>query len=422
MQIETLRYGEFAKTIYGNLGAARKPLNATIEVTNRCPLDCAHCYNNLPMADTAARARELSTEEHYLLLDELAEMGCLWLLFTGGEIFARRDFLDIYEHAAKKGFIITLFTNGTMITESIADALARRPPFAIEITLYGATPETYEKLTGIPGSYDRCLRGIHLLLERKLPLALKTVAVSINKHEVSRMKAMAAELGVEFKFDPMINPRIDCSASPLAVRLTPNELVQLEMEHPERGAEWQRLAVDFGGEVVVEEGERPDLYECGGGMTSFAIDPYGDLSICVLSHVDRFNVRGGRMHEGWEAFGKVRAKKATHPTKCTNCGLRSMCGMCPANGELENADPEAPVDFLCHVAHLRAATFDIAVRPHGQCEYCPEGERYALVRDAAAALRSGSPEQLAAVTAAAAAMPATVAPACGGGCTSCTLH
>jgi radical SAM protein with 4Fe4S-binding SPASM domain len=420
MGIETLQYGEFAKTIYGKVGDGRKPMNGTIEVTNRCPLDCAHCYNNLPMGDAAARARELTTEEHFRLLDELAEMGCLWILFTGGEIFARRDFLDIYEYASKKGFIITLFTNGTMITEPVADALARRPPFSIEITLYGATRETYEKLTGIPGSYEHCLSGIRHLLERKLPLSLKTVAVSINKHEVAMMKAMAAELGVEFKFDPMINPRIDCSSSPLAVRLTPIEMVELEMEFPERAAEWKRLVDDFGHEVEIKDGEMPPLYECGGGQTSFAIDPYGDLSVCVLSHADRYNVRGG-LPEAWERFGEVRTKKLTQLTKCTTCGLRSMCGMCPATAELENLDPETPVDYLCHVAHLRAATLDIPVRPHGECEYCPGGEHYALMHDEATAVQSGSPELIAAVVAAAA-VPAPAAAGCGSGCSSCTLH
>jgi radical SAM protein with 4Fe4S-binding SPASM domain len=419
MPIETLQYGEFAKSIYSKIGDGRKPMNGTIEVTNRCPLDCAHCYNNLPMGDAGARSRELTAEEHFKLLDELSEMGCLWILFTGGEIFARRDFFDIYTYASKKGFIISLFTNGTLITESIADDLAKRPPFTIEITLYGATRETYEKLTGIPGSYDRCMRGIRLLLERKLPLTLKTVAVSINKHEVGAMKAMAAELGVEFKFDPMINPRIDCSASPLEVRLSPIELVQLEIEHPERGAEWKRLVDDFGHEVEIKEGEMPALYECGGGQTSFAIDPYGDLSVCVLSHVDRYNVRDG-MRAAWERFGEVRTKKITAITKCTTCGLRSMCGMCPATAELENNDPETPVDYLCHVAHLRAATFEIPVRPHGDCEYCPDGEHHEVVHEEAAALRSGSAEELAALIAAA--VPASAASGCGGGCSSCTLH
>ncbi len=171
------------------------------------------------MGDREARRGEMTVAEHRRLLDELAEAGCLWLLYTGGEIFARHDFLDIYTYAKQKGFLVTLFTNGTLITPRIADYLAEWRPFAIEITLYGATRETYEALTGIPGSYDRCLRGIRLLQERGLPLALKTVAISINKHEIGAMKEAGRRAGRPFKFDAMMTPRIDCSQSPLAVRL-----------------------------------------------------------------------------------------------------------------------------------------------------------------------------------------------------------
>ena len=209
-------------------------------MTRRCPLECLHCYNNLPMGDMDAKQRELTKEEHFKMLDELVEMGCFWLLYTGGEIFARKDFLEIYTYAKKKGFLITLFTNGTIINEQIADYLVEWPPFAIEITLYGRTRETYEALTAVPGSYDRCLRGIKLLKERGLPLKLKTVATSINKHEVLAMRRFAEdELGVEFKMDGQINPRIDCSQSPLAVRLTPEEVVALDMSAPKGVSEYR---------------------------------------------------------------------------------------------------------------------------------------------------------------------------------------
>ena len=352
------------------------------------------------------------------MLDELAEMGCLWLLFTGGEIFARHDFLEIYNHAKKRGMLITLFTNGTLITERIADALAENPPFTIEITLYGRTKATYESLTGIPGSFEKCIRGIHLLLERKLPLKLKTVALTINKHEIQSMKRFAEELGCEFKFDPMINPRIDCSSSPLAVRLTPEDIVALDLEDPKRVAEWRRLAMDF---PVPEPppGETPEVYDCGGGVNSFAIDPYGDLSICVLSHFDRYNVRDGSVREGWEKFlRRVRDKKISRYTKCTSCQLKSLCGSCAANAELENGDPEAPVDFLCKTAHLRAEVFDVAVRPHGDCEYC--GEKHDTILEMAERARTRGGSSVAAAIAATPLMTESVG-GCGPTCGACTV-
>ena len=286
-----------------------------------------------------------------------------------GEIFARRDFLDIYTYAKRKGFLITLFTNGTLITPRIADYLAVWRPFAIEITLYGRTRATYERLTGVPGSYDKCLRGIDLLLERGLPLALKSVAVTVNVHELRDMQQFAEDLGVGFKFDGMMNPRVDCSQSPLAVRLSPEDCVALDIEDPRRMDAWKEFAKDNLGPANPPE-RADEVYHCGGGITAFAIDPQGGLSICVLSQQDKFDLRRGSLRDGWDgALLAVRRRKITAPTKCTMCELKSMCGMCPAMGELENGDPEAPVDFLCRVAHMRAYAFDLPVVPHGSCEY-----------------------------------------------------
>ena len=372
--MEQVSYGAFSAGVHEHYSGERVPLQVSIEVTRRCPLECLHCYNNLPMGDVDARQRELTKEEHIDLLDELSDMGCFWILYTGGEIFARKDFLEIYTYAKKKGFLITLFTNGTIMTEEIADYLNEWPPFAIEITLYGRTRETYEALTAIPGSYERCLRGVKMLKDRGLPLKLKTVATSVNKHEVLAMRQFAEEeLGVEFKVDGQINPRIDCSQSPLAVRLTPEEVVALDMSMPKGMSEYRRLALhDL--ETPLVPARADSVYFCGGGMNSFAINAYGEIGICVISQQDTFDIRGRRVKQVWEsALLELRSRKRARVTKCVECRIQSVCGMCPANGEMENGDKESPVEFLCHVAHLRAATVGVDVPAHGDCEFCAGG-------------------------------------------------
>jgi radical SAM protein with 4Fe4S-binding SPASM domain len=385
--LRTATYGEFSTQVHQRHQGRRVPAEVSIEVTHRCPLECQHCYNNLPMSDPQARHLELSIEEYTRLFDELVEAGCLWILFTGGEIFARKDFLDIYTQAKKRGFLITLFTNGTMITPKIADHLAEYRPFSIEITLYGATRETYETLTRIPGSFDRCMRGIHLLLERGLPLRLKTVPTTVNYHEVYEMKRLAEEeLGVEFKFDPLVNPRTDCSQSPLDVRLTPEQAVALEFRDPTRMAEYFRLfekEQSFAGQPMPEK-----RYTCGGGHNGCAVDPNGNMTICVLSHQDGYNLREGSFRAGWDGpLQQIRAIPTTRETICTNCQIRSLCSMCPANGELENGDPESPVDFLCQVAHLRAYSIGLQVPAHGDCPCCTGGAHHAELLQSAERLR-----------------------------------
>ena len=137
--IESLEYEDWSLAVHRRLSSRRTPIIGSLEVTQRCNNSCIHCYNNLPAGDQKAKAGELTLNEHRRILDEITNAGCLWLLFTGGEIFIRKDFLDIYTYAKQKGLLITLFSNGTLITEKIADYLAQFPPFSIEITLYSHT-------------------------------------------------------------------------------------------------------------------------------------------------------------------------------------------------------------------------------------------------------------------------------------------
>ena len=371
-------YGEFTRALHAKLGGKRSPTSGTFELTWRCNLSCAHCYNNLPAGDVAARRAELTREEHFRIPDEVADAGCLWLLYTGGEIFTRRDFLDIYTYAKRKGFLITLFTNGTAITPHIAEFLAEWRPFKIEITLYGRTRETYERFTRVLGSYDRCMRGIRLLVDRGLPLSLKTVVTSVNRVEFSAMRQFAEdELGVKFRFDGMVNARLDGAPGPAALRLKPEEIVALDLADAVRRDEWVRVAAMPLAPADANGGVGP-LYSCGAGVHGFSVDPYGTLRICALSTSDGYDLRSGNFREGWEqALGRIRSKPATRRTKCTDCALKALCGMCPAMGELEHQDAEAAVEPFCEVGHLRAIALGVPVPPHGHCAYCPGGSLHA---------------------------------------------
>jgi len=368
--VEQRAYAEFSLGVHRRAHARRLPVDAVIELTHRCPLACVHCYNNLPPGDRAAAGRELSTEEHFRLIDEIAEAGALWVLLTGGEVLTRGDFAEIYLHAKRRGLLVILFTNGVLLTPALADLLAEYRPFYTEITLYGSTAETYERVTRVPGSFARCLRGIRLLRERAVPLRLKSMLLTINQHERESMRRLAEEeFGCAFKVDPMIHGRLDGGAEPLRYRLSAERIVAIDREDPARAAEWRRLAARLGGAAG---GERT-RYRCGGGTMAFTVDPYGMLRLCSLSAGEGFDVRRGGFRAGWEEWMPcIRGAEITRRTKCTDCSLAPLCGMCPAQGMLAGGDGETPVDFLCRVAHLRARAFGMEIAPHGPCEYCVE--------------------------------------------------
>ena len=353
--IPEIPYGEFSERLHDKGANRRLLLGASLELTERCNLRCAHCYINRPAGDRQAQNRELTFSQWAQLLDEMAAAGCLWLLMSGGEPLLRPDFREIYSYAKKQGMIITLFTNGTLLTPELADFLQEWPPFEVEITVYGRTKATYEAVTRAPGSYENCLRGIDLLLARQIPLELKTMLMTLNAHELWDLKAWAKSLGVSFRYDPALNARLDGGKEPLAFRLSPEEAVEFDVRDAERFQGWQKFI-----EAHQEVHAQDRLYTCGAGVSSLHLDPYGEMFICGMSRAAGFNLTQRSFRVGWEEFiPRVRAQRPQGDYPCNRCGLLALCDQCPAWGQLECNDPEMPVSYLCNLAHLRAEALGI---------------------------------------------------------------
>ncbi len=353
IHIPSTDYSEFSKRIFDKSTELRIPVSGSIDITSRCNLRCIHCY-----IQGTCLEDDLTYQEICDIIDQVVDEGCMWLLITGGEPLMRPDFKDIYKYAKSKGMIITLFTNGTMITTEIANFLAEYPPFSVEITLYGMTAATYEKVTGIPGSFEHCIRGIELLRERKLHLQLKSIIIKTNRHELQKMKRYATSIQVPFKYDCMINAKLDGSLDPVELRLSPEEIIALDQADVERFKELQEFERQFGNMP-----ECDDLYTCGAGVNNFHISSTGLLSVCIVSREPAYDLRRGTFHEGfYQAIPELRARKRTRYSECQACELKGMCEQCPAWGQLEHGDPEAKVDFLCQVTKLKVA----AVR-NAQC-------------------------------------------------------
>src|SRR5256885_10195555 len=170
----------------------RVPVQAMIELTYGCNLRCVHCYNPTHQAKD-----ELATAQITALIDQLAEAGCLNIFFTGGEIFTRGDLFEILAYAKSKGFAITLLTNATLISLERADRLQALRPHQVEISIYGATQETYERVTRIPGSFQAFLTGVQLLRERAGPLVIKMPVMTLNQHEIQQAQALVEGWGIK---------------------------------------------------------------------------------------------------------------------------------------------------------------------------------------------------------------------------------
>jgi radical SAM protein with 4Fe4S-binding SPASM domain len=353
--VAAIGYEELTRRIVHGDVRARVPLQGSIELTYRCNVACTHCWVNLPTGDRASRARELTVAELARITDELVDAGTLWLLLTGGEVFVRPDFFEIYRDMKRKGLLMFVYTNGTMITERIADQLAEYPPARMEISLYGITRATYRAMTGVDG-LDRCLRGIRLLLDRGIHLNLKSVVTTANYDEFLAIREYSMrEFGILFRYDPNINFRKvegRHGSAPAAVRVSPEKIVELERAIDAEQAEL-RKHYEKPGPVRSEY-----VFTCGAAINNFHIDPYGRLSSCMMVPSIGYDLRSGSFREGWaRLFEGVVERKKTKAIRCDACAIANTCDSCPGWGELEHGDLEAPVDYLCDLNHRRAETF-----------------------------------------------------------------
>jgi len=354
-----ISYDEFGNRFYDKTVEERIPIDGMIELTRRCNLKCAYCY-----AVPDSSKKELTYRQIRPILNEITKCGCLWLAFTGGDPLIRDDFLDIYAYAKKKGLIISLLTNGTLITRRIADYFKKYPPWLIDITLNGITKKTYEDVTGVPGSFERCLGGIQLLIERNIPLQLKTTVTTLNIDELGEIKKYVESLGIDFRFDAVLHPAVDGSKTPCEFRISPAEVVKLDLADQKRSEKLREFFRKAKGPSQADK-----LYNCGAGVNSFHINPYGELGMCILPQETSYNLCKGSFIKGWYDFiPKIREQKRKRKSRCLNCSLFTLCGPCPDWAQLEIGDRQKPIDHMCRITRLRAEAFGREVKRKWEAE------------------------------------------------------
>lgn len=337
----------------------RVPLAGSLDLTHRCNLNCVHCYLGDSSVRNSSVRPEMESSRIFSVIDEITEAGCLYFLITGGEPLVRPDFPDIYQRAKMNGLLVTVFTNATIISDSIAELFTELPPRLVEISLYGATAETYEKITRVPGSYEKCLEGIRRLIAKGIRVRLKTILMTINRHEFIAIEKIANAFGVEFRFDAAIFPCSNGDKSPVGLRVRPDEAVEKEFNDSARARQWEEFFNKSGRFQLSER-----LYDCGAGITGFHIDPYGNLKPCLMSGRVASNLLSSSFAEGWCAVSDVmESNKAGRLPGCRECEKRHLCGYCPAFFELENGAEDICSEYLCAIGSQRLSRIRNTVLP-----------------------------------------------------------
>lgn len=315
------------------------PFNLDWELTYRCNLKCKHCYQ------TGEEDRqELSKEEIFKTLDDLAAMGCLFVTLSGGEIFLRDDLIEIIKYLKSKGFAYRLLTNATLIDDAKAKEIAALKPLSVEVSIYAMDEEIHDWMTGLEGSFKQSIAAIEMLRDLGVNVRIKSTIVEKNKDQIQVLKDYAQSIEAGFTYYIGVVPQIDgnkgvCELNPCidsAVNVLEN--------------------ADYNPEPLVIKREKLNYQPlCAAGHNALYISPYGDVFPCVLLRKLCGNIMENNIKDIW--FGKkmeeVRNISFADLKDCQNCEDINYCNRCPGVAFLESGSLTAISKQDCFLAAAR---------------------------------------------------------------------
>ena len=303
-----------------------------VELTYRCNLDCYFCYNDLNL-----RGEPLSTEQYLRFFEDLRDLQVMNLTLSGGEPLAHPDFLKLGSHARELGFVVRVKSNGHALRGEMARRLRDEvDPFLVEVSLHGATAETHDRQTRVPGSFDRLLENLREVLGLGLRVKINSTLTAWNEDEAEGMLDLAAGLEVPIQIDPEVTPRDDGDREPLSVvasREGVRRLFELQMS--------RSVTIDHGpddGVVPV-----PTEKHCGAGSAGIAVDPFGNVYPCVQWRRAVGNLHSQTIREIWTGSSdleEVRGITAEAKRLVEGYGPSgTFLNFCPGSAAVRTGDP-----------------------------------------------------------------------------------
>lgn len=298
------------------------PVSVYIELTYRCNLKCIHCYIPIRKREKFTAA-ELTYEEHIKLLDDLYSLGTLYITYTGGEVFLRKDLMDILSYAKEKRFSVRVFTSGTLADEEKIKRLYETGIDEVEISIYGDR-QTHEAITQVKNSYNRSINTAIALKNYGIPVKLKSPVMKPNLNSYSHMINLAKENGFNYSLDPVITPDDDNSPVDLSVGI---EVIKDVIKNPDVGIEPQGKDTDSATPL------------CDAGVLSIAVSPEGIVYPCIEWRIPCGSIKERSIIDIWynsPVLKRIKSLTINDFKECSSCSLLKYCPRCPGMALKEN--------------------------------------------------------------------------------------
>lgn len=313
----------------------KKPYAVTIELLTACNMECIHCY--IPQHDSMGK---MSTEKVKEVLLELKNLGTLEITFTGGEIFLREDLWELISFSRKLGFNVSLFTNGTLINEEIANKLAEVYIQYVSLTIFSLKEDINDMITQRKGSLRKILTAIDLLEKYKIKIQIKTPVMEYNKYEYKEIKKFCDERGYTYVINATLFSKTDKDKSPLNYFINSDDLVNViaDIDEHSKSNGIERDNKAFNGEDII----------CPSLSCSLFIDAEGKVYPCIsfrycIGDIYKDSIESILKNS---ILKKLQDKKKNTLTECKNCKYYTYCDRCPGNAYFEDES----IDGCSHTA------------------------------------------------------------------------
>lgn len=335
--------------------AARVPINGSIELLPLCNMNCDMCYVRLSREEMENLGCLRTVEEWLSLAEQMKHAGTLFLLLTGGEPLLYPGFKELYVKLLEMGMILTINTNGTLITEEWALFFSKYKPRRINITLYGADENAYTSLCHYPGGFHKVMEAIHLLKKHNIDVKLSSSLTPHNKNDMDKLIELGNELDIPVRVDTYMMPAERERNKPFNMqsRLSPTEaayyrIATLKKEMPptlfQKYKEQVIYEIEHGSDQTYT-----DCVSCMAGNCSFTINWQGEMRPCVVMSEPAVPVFETGFENAWNHLVQ-QTKQIRLNSKCKNCTLRPLCRTCAACALLECGSYEGIPDYMCAYA------------------------------------------------------------------------
>lgn len=329
------------------------PINGILELTPLCNMNCNMCYVRLSREEMEQQGRLRSVEEWLFIAEQMQKAGTLFVLFTGGEPLLYPRFRELYLGVRKLGMVITINTNGTLLDESWADFFAQYPPRRINITLYGASEQTYSTLCHYSGGFPKAIEAVRMLKERKVAVKVNGSLVPENREDGVEIIKIAQSMDAAVKVDTYMYPAERERNQPFAQqsRFTP-EVAACERVRMLKASKSPEDFRNFAMSMLYTATHTPPAEEvpgkvgCRAGRSSFVINWQGEMRPCIMLTSPSVPVFETGFDVGWKTIVE-KTERIMLSSKCSGCTLREVCNACAACAFLESGAFDAVPTYMC---------------------------------------------------------------------------